>query len=556
VAGGFLYVREYRMQNRVRPAQFLSEEVLVYFRHKDLGAILAEMRTTPLADAVGSINYARLALDIDCSLETVSKIRNLEKIVKSEQAALIFKEFFSKDFTVALLQEHKASDFAEFIHDNLIVIAEPSHNMTLPAMIGSLFRDDKHLTSAQYGKYVIYRIPIDADTSVSLVFVDKLMLATLEERTLRRALDRYDDKLPNLEEDYFFSTLSEKYRKSYLFYFFAVDKLRHQFSGFFKPQSYLQNLLISHLDDWNGFTSGAYAASRDEHFSRDEITLHFNRDINSNAAHFLGIHPEKNREIYHAPKDTLLYYWTNTFDLSMMWKIYIDESGFDAATISEIETGIASLTDISFEEILDLPANNAHLLIGKPSPVDFVPVPNFSFICTLKDSAKTTSALQQFIDKNEIPHQTEFYRAVPLTYWGESRQKGLQPVFSVHEDVLYISSSIRTQKSVIDTIIDGNGIIESESFKIYAKDLLLPNNSTAYIRLSRLLVDLKELVKWSGTLIALQNRKTAYTSKIIIEDLVLPLIDGLKMYSTIATRSYIEDGKIIIESNIVRKPKD
>jgi len=552
IAGGLVFYRFYWDRNVVHPSQFLPEDVLVYLNQQDLGEILAEMRTTPLADAVASINFVRLALDVDLSLQTVYKVREIQEFIESEEAALLFDEFLSTNFTVALLAQ-EGTDFKQFLHDNLIMFSEPRHSTALLELTGSLLPRELEFTSSQYGQYLIYRIPLDMETRISLVSAGGLLLAAFEERTLRRALDRFDENLPSLNEEHYFKNLSKKHRESSLFCFFSIDNLRLHLDNLLNPQSFSQNLLLSHLDDWRGFTSGAYGASRKENYSRDIITLHFNpAEINSDAAHFLGIRPEKNVAISQAPQQTLLYYWTNTFDLSAMWRMYVNESGLDPAIISQIEEGIASLTNISFEEILGLFGNSAHLLVGEPSPVDFVPIPNFTLIFSLLERAKTASTLQGFITKNLIPHKNASYRGVPMTFWGEGRQKGLQPVYALYGDALYISSSIQRQMDIVDTIMDGGSIVESPSFKRYGESLLSPNNSTAYIQVSRLLASIRELVKWSGTMIALQNRRAAYISNKLIEDLILPMIDGLQIYATIITRSYIENGKITIESNIIR----
>jgi hypothetical protein len=62
----------------------------------------------------------------------------------------------------------------------------------------------------------------------------------------------------------------------------------------------------------------------------------------------------------------------------------------------------------------------------------------------------------------------------------------------------------------------------------------------------------KEVFSWIGTMIAIQDREAAQRSKILIDKLINPLLDGLAMYSTIGMRSYTEQDSIIIESKVLK----
>lgn len=59
---------------------------------------------------------------------------------------------------------------------------------------------------------------------------------------------------------------------------------------------------------------------------------------------------------------------------------------------------------------------------------------------------------------------------------------------------------------------------------------------------------LKELINWGGTIIGIEDRKAARKSKVVINQLINPLLDGLAMYSQIGTRRYTENNIIYIES--------
>ncbi|MEE4240031.1 MAG: hypothetical protein V2I36_01095 [Desulfopila sp.] len=386
-----------------------------------------------------------------------------------------------------------------------------------------------------------------------MVVAGRLVIASLHEQTLRQALDRYDDKKINLQENYFYGELSEKYRKSKLFCYFSVAGISKQFQYLFEKESIKNSLISRYLSKLKGFTAGGYGYDQQSGYTHSILTLHFNKyELNKRTAALLSIKPEYNRNILKTPADSLLYYWTNTLDLDALWDTYIRKVESTAAASADIEETVAASAEMSFESLLALAGNSFQVMIHEPATIDFVPVPNFNIALSLQDTDKAMAAFYALFKNSSVPHKNDIYRGVLYTYWGKEMQKGLQPVFTFYKDALYVSSSIAMQRKTIDTILDGNGIAESKGFKQHAKDLMLLNNSVAYAEMPGLLDTVEELVHWSGVIMGLQNSKTAYMSRKVIDGLILPLIEGLKnRYSVFAGRSYFEESRLIMETRLI-----
>jgi len=56
------------------------------------------------------------------------------------------------------------------------------------------------------------------------------------------------------------------------------------------------------------------------------------------------------------------------------------------------------------------------------------------------------------------------------------------------------------------------------------------------------------MVSWGGTTLAIKDRELARKSKVLIDDLINPLLEGLSMYSIIGSRKYVEGSTIVFES--------
>lgn len=536
------------------PALFLPEQVLLYLSHKNLVEMVEDMKNQPLGRAAGRIDLVRLALDVDIPLEKVELLRQIRDFASSPGAALLFEELCSKKVALALLKDDGANDMKSYIHDNLVFFAEPKHAAALLETVAGLFIDDTVVASTQYGSHVIHRVPITQERILSFTVHEKLVIAAMEERTLRSLLDRHDEQQINLGENFFYTLFSTQFKKSQLFCYFSIQHIRRFLEDMLNPDRLPQKELLEHLQNWNGFTAGGYGATVKDGYTMDTIFLHFNKHkLNEGTARFLEIHPQKNIHIENIPGNSSLYYWTNTFDLKTMWRMYARESDMDESGKAEIEDAVSSITGTPFAEVLQIIDNTFHVIIGRPSPKDFVPLPNFVVMFHLRDTGKASSVMNNFLENTRIPHRSHTYREFPFTYWGQQLQEGLQPVYTIHDDMLYMSSSVAIHRQVIDAVIDGGGIVVNKSFKKNAATLLQDNNSTIFVQLQPLLTSLEDVAGWLQTMLSIQNRSTAYKSRKVIENLILPVLDGLKMYSTLATRSYTGEGKIVIESYRIRK---
>ncbi len=547
----------YRKHEGVHPSSFLPENVLFYVQQKELGPIIENLGQNRLIETIRSIDIVRLALDIEVPVATVDKIRTVYEFLQSPSARAIYDEFFSKYFAVAVLPHISQAPGKEDMHDNVIFFSEPRHGNALLETAASLKGADMQISSIQYGSHLIYRIPLGEEI-LSFVATGRLVVASLQEKTLRRALDRFDDNKINLRENFFYSELSQKYRQSQLFCYFSVAGIKQQLQGLLHDEIEGHRQILKHLGKLNGFTSAGFGTDRKKGYSRNGMTFHFNKyKLNKRTAAQFSTKPEFNRNIIRAPADSLLYYWTNTLNIAALWDIYIKESGITDAFSAEIEESVAGAADIEFDDLLRLVGNSLHLMVSRPATVDLVPVPNFALTVSILDDDKARTAFHNIFKKSLIPHKSEIYRGILFTYWGNEMQKGLQPVFTFYNDALYISSSIKMQQDIIDTIKDGNSIVESNQFKQYGKDLLLPNNAMVFAQIPDLLETAETLVRWSGTIMGLQSRKTAYMSKKVIDDFILPLLGGFKEhYSAITSRSYFEESKVIIESQFITVPRN
>jgi hypothetical protein len=545
--GGGLLIKINVSQKPVSSAVFLPENVLFYHHQSDFSKNYSMFLDTKFGETIGSFNIVELALDLGFPLEVVDSLRELQNLAISREADTIFNEFFTNDCSLALLSGVKQKDILNYLKTNLVLFTEPVHSAQTLGVIIDKIGEEYNITSTQYGNHIIYRVRRSAEFAITFVSVEGKTIFTLNERTLRHILDRYDRQEPNFTENYFFAEFQKNNNKAAIFSYFEISSLGNILEILLNDPSSKQEK-SNFIALLQGFTTGIFSSSWQGGSFKNTISLHYNSYlVDQDILHFLHFPPEKDIHISTSPKDTLLYFWMNTFDVRRLWDVFVKKTNIQRAQLESIEENIALTAGIPFDSLLDLFGNKFHFILRKPSAVDPVPLPNFTMIFELTDAEKAQSTLQHLFLLNKIPHGNDIYRDIPFTYWGNDMQTGLQPVYSIHDNYLYISSSVEMQLDIIMTMFEGNGLTSFYPFSNVGKPLLKENNSSCFLKVEEFVDFFKEFISLGEAMFSRQNREFAFQTKTLVYDITFPLLESMKMYSSVSSVSEFENGTINIE---------
>ncbi|MDJ0624690.1 MAG: DUF3352 domain-containing protein [Desulfocapsaceae bacterium] len=550
-ASGALIFQPYAGRQIPAPARFLPEDTLIYINLREPQKFFHNAAQSQMGRELQSIDFVKLALDLEVPLEGVAILRNIREQFSTEHGERLFTELFSNDLTLAVLPSENETEVSKYFTNNLLVFAEPKHSARV---IQTKMRDisDSTVDISQYGRYFIYRLNTFLNSPISVVFIGQRLIISFDERNLRRALDRYDEQQRNLSENYFFQEFRNRYAQDKFYTFVDLRNLRIQLKRLFPDMASIYPQESNVFEMMQGFNAGAYSFGLENGMRRDKIAIHYNEsELKQDIGYFLDIQPAKDIHFEKSPRDTLLYFWTNTFDLNALWDLLTTRADIDSILLQSFEDSIALTAGVPFDELLGMVGNHFHFILRPPSPNDPVPLPNFTIIFNLADEQKARTTMQQLFLLNEIPHNNDIYRGVPFTYWGRDMQNGLQPVYAFYNNSVYFSTSVQTQLEIVDTLHDRNGLTSTYGYNMVSKPLFNVNNSHGFIQIPEMVDVLKELISIGEAMYSRQNRKAAYRTQKIVYSLVYPLLDGLKTYSSTAVRSYNEPGKLIIETRAV-----
>ena len=93
-------------------------------------------------------------------------------------------------------------------------------------------------------------------------------------------------------------------------------------------------------------------------------------------------------------------------------------------------------------------------------------------------------------------------------------------------------------------------LLQSSVVENVKGELVKKNNSAAYVDIAHLADAMKDIATWAGTMAVLQGPEAARTAEIAVNQLILPLLDGIAMYTQLGSRSAITEDSIVLESTI------
>ena len=544
---------------KVTGADFLPTEILVTLEQRDLGPLLDDFKVSRLGRAVAGIDYVKIATDLGRTPEEIDQVRDGKKQLENFLNSPVFREFFGQEFTIGLLPlPDLALDAPEkSVRSSLLFIARPQHNTDILELMTTLFAKKMEQTSIQHGKYSLKQYRVEEGTTLTAVIVDGFVIAAFDERLVQASLDRYDSKQGSLSQNQEYIRLRQEFIDAKLFAYVSMPVLSKQTSRLTETLDSAQKEgLQQAVDQWQGWEGMAFGAWKEKGMVRDKGVVLFKKDkLAPLVAKMCSVKPVENKTLAMIPANILGYYWSNTLNMSAFWEMFTQEMKDDAEQLAAMEKSVKSSTGLELQQIFAMFGSEAVFLLKDIAAEGFIPLPNGAIFLQLTKEDEFSTMAQALLAKADIPIQTEEYKGVKLNSLGMALHPSLQPVYGVHQGYLIMASTVDLVKKIIDNQAGGSGSLlmaEAGFQKINQglnQGLTKANNSVSFVKFSALLQMMKELANWGGTMLAMQDPETANQAKVMIEQLVHPLLDGLAMYEVVGSRSVIQDDAIILESS-------
>jgi len=552
--GLFFFLKE-TLEKEVVAADFLPSDVLFYGEQVEFTELYKQFLDSRLGRTLTNLDYKQIAAELGDQGKPMLELDYFQKKIHTILDDPAFNELLGKQFSVALFPANSfsADNPAKALGERLLLIAKPRHNVKILQFLAPILSQDIQQSTAQYGSHIITRYKLDESNTISTATVKGLVLVGLEERLVRKALDRFDTKEDTLSGNMDFQRLRKNFQGTQLFSYLSLPSLFEQGKMISKnlPAAEKKEFLRL-LEHWRGWGAAAYGAWHEKGVFKDKAEILFEKNnLDSRVARLCDVQPALNRTLGMVPAETLFYYWTNTLNISLLWELY-------SATIIQqqpqsldlLRKELRDSVGVELEELLDM-IDKEFAVVVKDVGTDGIPLPKVAAIIQLKDSDRFLKIFHTLLEEAEIPLSRKKFESHIITFWGIAPQGGLQPAFTLVDDYLLLSNSFDLVTQIITLKSNPTkNLLNSANMQEVGKGLNEKNNSSAYVHIVLLADALKDMASWAASIASIQGPEVAKDADIIVNQLILPLLDGLAMYTKLGSRSVITKDSIILESII------
>jgi len=551
----FFFLRSGQVK-KVQAADVLPADVMLYVEQHDFVKTYQEFAGSRLGRVLSRIDYVDITVELGGDKDDVADALNLWKEIDKLINEPAFDQLLGEEFTLALfpMPGFSRENPIENVKERLLLIARPRHNAKVLQFLASHFAKDVERSTVQYGSHTITRYKVSEKITFSTTTVAGLVLAAVDERLVRKSLSTFDDQISTLAGSIQYQQLRENFEGATLFQYLSLLPLKKQVQLIAEklPENDQQQLLDL-LEQWNGWTAGAYGAWDKKGVINEKLQILYNPEkLDKDVARIFAMAPEKNNTLTMVPADSLFYYWGNNLNLPLLFDMYSDMLVEQRPEMFDLlQQELQDTVGMKLEDILELAANECGVIIEKIEG-EGVPIPQVLMMLQLKDTEKFMQIFHKLLEEAAIPISTSHFQGQEISYWGVAPQKGLQPAFTLLGNYLLLSNSrdlvkqvVALQKNPVDTLVNNPELKELQG------ELTQSNNSTAYVHIALMADAFKTLATWAGGMAVLQGPETAHKATVVVEELILPLLDGVAMYTQLATRTEVKNNSIIVESSIL-----
>lgn len=536
---------------------YVPQDAVLFVEQKNIGALFDTLQKSRLGKALGAMDFLQISKNLGLSGDDQSTLEQSLKFFTDLLNNALFREFCGKTVAFALLPADPglAAGGSFLSPFEALLITKPQHKAELLEIVSSIYAKDFKQSEMNYKGVIIKKLQFD-EFVVFAAVIDGYFLFSSKDQTIQHAHDVSRRVKNSLANNLNFQKLTNQLNKPEFMVFCSLEGLRQQLEKAGRQEiSTIQKDLGELLASTSGLMYSAYGIWHDEELLRDSsITLVDSTQLDPFFAQLLSIPPENNDTLGFAPENILMYYWSNTLALSSMWKMYEENSRVDPDGIQQMKAAVKKSTGKEISEVLALADGGVSFFMQKGEEKAFIPLPHFAVFLKLKDRQAGEEILRTMMAEHNIPMKSKSFKQVKYEAYDLALPGGLQALYGFQDNFLFISNSDDLIKEIINTRESGKGLKTGEAYSRMNLNLAEGNNSVSYIRVADLLSGVKDLVGWGSVMLAMQEKEVAEKSRIILKDIINPLLDGMTMFSTISTRSHLAREQIVVESVITLTP--
>ncbi|PIE70034.1 MAG: hypothetical protein CSA22_09865 [Deltaproteobacteria bacterium] len=568
-AGAYVYLRDGFSPTETPIARLLPEDTWMLLTVNALENQAMEMRDSRLGKAVS-------AIDIDTVLEKMNVPESRRMMANQQLNAFndnfdrrMFYEVFGDEAALAILPPPDgARTVMDFTPGQILLFARPRHGATLTDVFMKLGAgEDQQPQNMDYEGHTIRSYPINPMMRLYTTVVDKtLMAAALAQAPLEAVHDRADGRNTekSLEDQAYYTRLTgEQAPNPRNTCFLNLENgiatlmnsldLLQEMAGESPPDPALEQI----KQMVTGFLATRYASYKngDSLFGDSRLLIDRNQ-MNPIYAEMFSRAPVKTASLSQTPPNALIHYWTNIMSirqtLAMQFPTPEDRQ--------MAETAFKDMTGISLNTLLDAFGDEtAFTLTGIQTTGPF-PVPEFvitfdtdnpGIFERLIDTAlnETASMTGGNLQQNTVSHS-----GIDITSIATPLGTAVSPAWAYMDGRFTIAVNPALIQKMVDARDSGKTLTQTAAFQAVGTDLLKESNYVRFVNGEALMDSLIMLASWGNSMSMMLGPENGAALSTALNDVVIPILDGLKMFNVYADRGWIEDDMFVTHTTIKIAP--
>lgn len=550
--GGWYFLKPSREE--VTPAEILPADTLMMVELIDLERSIDNFKSGKLGQKLKEIDFGGVMQKLGVQPNEIENYIKIKTSILSTIDGILFKEIFGQEAVVAILSiKIDSLEPKELIKalGSVVLISRPKHNADIVGFISRVFATKLDCQTENYSGYVIHGCELENDLSVYFSLADGLMIISLDRETVKKCLDLRVNNQTSLANNEYYQKLRDRLGSSEIrgFVYNNTEKMYENILDIVRLFSSKEDKLAGierSLASLKGLKAIGYASYDDgSDLLYDKMLVMLDKSgMDPVYAKLYSIKPKTNKTLKMVPNNTMGYYWANTLDLMSYLELYSRESFLSDEAKKSIEAKFEKAVGISLDEVLHAFGNEFGLTLTDIVTGGPFPIPKLTFFIEVTNQDTVVKLIESAIQKFGIGLEQEAFEDVEISYLVLPFGKNIQPSYALFNGYCMISISRQLIKDMISTYKNGGDITSDPDFQYINQGLTEKNNSVMFIKFGRFIDRIEQVVSWGNNLMAFKNQESVEKGRIILNGVVNPFLEGLKMYKTVGARTVIKENEI------------
>jgi len=519
---------------------FLPADAVAMIRFSDLGQGLELLERSPLGRSLAGIDIPKVMRAMGASEQEVSRVRQVMNSGEWRIWKKLLVNLFGQETLIGYVPDRKqgpaSSSGPEFIFaEGLVAVCRPEQGAALWSLVSSFIPGLEQKQVRAFQGQSIRELVLDQDLNLYHCSIDGYLLLSMEPGSLVRLLKVRNGQVPSLVQ-------VERFRQEW-------NRVSGDLALAFVNGKGLQTLL-NDLQKANGahqaseaglpgFRSAVFGWARSGPglFEQTGTIDLIPERLTPAQRTFLGSKPEDPRPFLGmAPRGTNLLIWQGNFDPAALWP----GSG---QPDSDLDSQMQDVFGRDWERFKSRLDGQAGTLFRDMASTAMFPVPEWAFFLQAKNqdrlmSAMVRSVLQQVHQATglDLPVRRVKEQGLELEQVVLPFGEALRPSWARIGEYEVWATNQGLLEDIWAVSSGGECLAAETRFSEVGTPLVQPGHGFQFIQVDACLEMLRTALVWAGDM-ALATRlqgERAARLKVIRDELMHPVLDGLQMFETAA----------------------